>query len=505
MTDTTDSTYQNLVKHAVQTNMLGSISSMLWWDERTQMPAAGSAYRAEQVTLLSGMMHQRRTDPRVGEWLAELSDSPLAEDPHSDSGTVIRQLKRTFDKQTSLPQSLVEEIARQGVLGQHVWQEAREKDDFASFAVVLEKLIDLARQKADALGFPECRYDALLDEYEPHEVTSNVTRVLGDLRKDLVPLVQEIVDSGKSPNVDLLRGDYPVAAQSVFGREAATRIGFDFDRGRLDETVHPFCSEMGPHDVRMTTRYDASFFPSAFFSILHEAGHGIYQQGLRVDQFGLPPGEYTSLGIHESQSRLWENQVGRSRSFWQYFLPRAAELFPSALAGVKLDDFYFAVNDVRPSLIRVEADEATYNLHILIRFELEQALIEGDLPVADLPAAWNEKYQEYLGLTPPDYTQGVLQDIHWSSGSFGYFPTYSLGNLYAAQLFDAAGQQHGDLESSFAGGDFQPMLSWLRTTIHEPGQRYGAAELAQRATGQPLSHRPLIDYLRGKLGPLYGL
>ncbi|MEX0977907.1 MAG: carboxypeptidase M32 [Pirellulales bacterium] len=279
----------------------------------------------------------------------------------------------------------------------------------------------------------------------------------------------------------------------------------DFRRGRLDVTAHPFCTELGPNDCRITTRYDEHFFNGAFFGTLHEAGHGIYDQGLRTDWYGLPPGEYVSLGIHESQSRLWENLVGRSRAFWQHFFPALQQAFPAALSGVSLDGFYFAINDVRPSLVRVEADEATYNLHILVRFELEQALLKGDLPVSDLPGAWNEKYHQYLGIRPDSDSDGVLQDVHWSAGLVGYFPTYSLGNLYASQFFEQAEKDLGALAPQFARGEFAPLRRWLTENIHRHGRCFSAAELVQRITGKPLSHAPLIAHLRKKLGPLYGM
>jgi carboxypeptidase Taq len=303
----------------------------------------------------------------------------------------------------------------------------------------------------------------------------------------------------------LLQRRFPVDVQEQFGREAAAAIGFDFARGRLDVTAHPFCTTLGPHDCRITTRYDEQFFNTAFFGILHEAGHGIYEQGLPAEHFGLPPGEAISLGIHESQSRLWENFVGRGRAFWNWFYPAAQRHFPAALGDVDCDDFYFAINDVRPSLIRVEADEATYNLHILVRFELEQALLQGDLPPSDLPDAWNEKYRKYLGIAPPDDRRGVLQDVHWSAGLLGYFPTYSLGNLYAAQFFAQAKIELGDLEGGLSRGDFRPLKHWLREKIHRHGQRWSAAELVQRVTGRPLSAKPLVEHLRAKMAPLYGL
>ena len=505
MPDSTQNIYQKVVDHCRQTAVLSSVSSVLGWDERTQLPASAGQHRADQMTLLSGMIHERNTDPRMGDWLAQLAESPLAADPHGDTGTTIRQLRRDYDKATRLPRSLVEELTRTAVMGQQAWEKARAADDFSLFRPLLTKTIGLKQQQADALGFSECRYDALLDEFEPGEKTSNIRRVLAGLREELVPLVAAIANSPRKAPVELLAREFPASRQSEFGRAAAARIGFDFQRGRLDTTAHPFCTELGPHDVRITTRYDERFFPSAFFGILHEAGHGLYEQGLRPDMWGLPPGQAVSLGIHESQSRMWENLVGRSRAFWQYFFPQAQHVFPTALGQVSLDDFLFAINDVRPSLIRVEADEVTYNLHILIRFELEPPLLDGDLPVEDLPAAWNSLYRQYLGIEAPSAADGVLQDIHWSFGALGYFPTYTLGNLYAAQFFEAAERDLGSLEPQFADGAFEPLLKWLRENIHRHGQCYGSAQLVERISGRPLTHAPLMNYLKRRFGSLYGL
>jgi carboxypeptidase Taq len=496
--------YDSLTAHAQETAKLNSIAGLLEWDERTKMPPAAGAYRAEQISYLAGEVHKRQTAPEVGEWLAQLADGPLAADPHSDSGTVIRQLRREYDKKTRLPQLLVEELSRTAVLGQQMWVEARKADSFAMFKPILEKTLDLKRQEAAALGYEATPYDALLDDYEPHAKTAEVSATLAGLRDELTPLVARIVGSARQPDSQLLKRDFPVEAQEAFGKQAAAAIGFDFNAGRLDVTDHPFCGGAGPRDIRITTRYNASDFGDAFFSILHEAGHGLYEQGLPPEHFGLPTGEAVSLGIHESQSRMWENQVGRSRAFWELMLPKAQATFPS-LEGASLDAVYAAINEVRPSLVRVDADEVTYNLHILIRFELERAMIEDDLQAAELPAAWNEKYQKYLGITPPSDADGCLQDVHWSAGLFGYFPTYSLGNLYAGQFFAKASEELGDLHAAFRRGEFAPLLEWLRTNIHRRGQRYTAAELAMKVTGKPLSHAPWIEQIRGKYGELYGL
>ena len=502
--DPTFPAYESLTHHIRQTSLLGGVEAVLGWDERCMMPAAGTETRAEQITLLSGLIHERLTDPRIGEWLQTIDGGTLAADPHGEAGATVRQIRRQYEKRNKLPKTLVEELAHTAVVGQAKWQEARQNNDFASFAPVLEKMVRLKREQAEALGFAESPYDALLDEFEQGEITSRVTQVLGALRDELVPLVAKIRESGRKPRIDVLERRYPVELQRAFGRKAAADIGFDFQRGRLDVTAHPFCTGLGPNDCRITTRYDENFFNAGYFGILHEAGHGIYDQGLRADQYGLPLGEAVSMGIHESQSRMWEILVGRSLPYWRKQYASARRTFPEALAGVTLGHFFSAINDVRPSLIRVEADEFTYNLHILIRFELEQALISGELAVADLPAAWNQKYHDYLGIEPPTDADGVLQDIHWSAGLFGYFPTYSLGNLYAAQLFEQADKDLGGLAQQFERGEFQYLRRWLNVNIHRHGQRYTAAELVERITGKPLSHEPLMRHLRAKFDLLYG-
>lgn len=505
MTSSHHATYDKLCRFVHETALLQSTEALLGWDERCLLPAAAAEHRAEQMTLLTGLVHQRQTDRRLGDWLTELADSPLATDPTSETGATIRQLKRQYEKKTKLPQKLVEELTRTSVLGQQVWQTARQADDFPSFAALLQKTIELKREQAQAIGYEESLYDPLLDDYEPDEQTANLKRVLGALREELVPLVAEIRESGRSPRLDILHRHFPVDAQAKFSRDVASKIGFDFARGRLDITAHPFCTAPGPHDCRITTRYEERNFSCAFFGTLHEAGHGIYDQGLPPGYFGLPPGEAVSMGIHESQSRMWENLVGRNRAFWTHFYPAAQAMFPAALGDVALDDFCFAINAVRPSLIRIEADEATYNLHILIRFELEQDLLADSLAVHDLPDAWKEKYRSYLGVEPPNDADGVLQDIHWSAGLFGYFPTYSLGNLYAAQFFAQADRELGGLSEQFAVGQFEPLRDWLAAKIHQHGQRYTAAQLVEQNTGQPLSHEPLLAHLRAKLAPLYSL
>jgi carboxypeptidase Taq len=490
--------YQQFVTELKEIALLGSVAALLDWDEQTQMPAKGAENRAGQASLLARIIHERFTSARVGELLEGAGQSAEAGDLESDVAVNVRETRRKYQRAKKLPASLVEEQTRVAVLAQQAWGEAKKKNGFPSFAPWLEKILVLKRREADYVGYPTERYDALLDEFEPGETAANVRQTFEQLRKALVPLVAKIVDSGKKAPLEILERNYPPEAQAKLARHAAEAVGFDFEAGRLDVSLHPFCTDLGPGDTRMTTRYDPKYFGNAFFGVLHETGHGLYEQGLPAKHFGTPLASAISLGIHESQSRMWENFVGRGRAFWKHFLPLAREAFPESLRGVSEDDWYFAVNDVRPSLIRTEADEATYNLHVLLRFELEQALLNDELNVADLPAAWNERMQKYLGLTPSDDTRGCLQDIHWSSGSIGYFPTYTLGNLYAAQFFEQASQDLGDLDGQFARGEFAPLLGWLREKIHRHGKRYRASDLVKRVTGKPLSSEALMRHLERK-------
>lgn len=497
--------YAELVQLLQDAELLGSCSSVLGWDEQTYMPTGGAEHRAGQLGLLAGLTHDRRTSPRIGELLAEL-EAELPPDPADDVTANVREARRQYDRATKLPKRLVEEMSRTTSLAQQQWMKARKQNDFATFLPWLDKLIALKREEAAAIGSSTGNlYDALLDDYEPGMTSAEINAVFVPLREALVPLVAAVTQSPHQPRTEIVERHYPKTAQQVFVAQAARQIGFDFDRGRIDESTHPFCSGFGPGDCRLTTRYHEQHFNSAFFGTLHEAGHGLYEQGLRADMFGLALGQACSLGIHESQSRMWENFVGRSRSFWQHLYPAAQAAFPAALSDIGLDDFQFAINDVRASYIRVEADEATYNLHIMLRFELEQKLLAGELEAADVPAVWNETFERYLGLTPPDDTHGCLQDIHWSAGLLGYFPTYALGNMYAAQFFEAAERDLGDLSAQFSRGEFLPLKEWLNAQIHCHGKRYPAPRLVEVVTGESLSPQPLVRQLTAKFSQLYQL
>jgi len=512
MPRTAEQAYGELIRRVKEHSLLASCASVLAWDERTYMPRKGSAHRAEQLALLARMTHEMLTEPEVGRLLSEVEGSSLVRDPEAVAAVNVREVRRSYDRAVKLPKELVEELARVTTRAQQVWQEAREAGTrdpagyaFATFRPWLERIVTLKQQEAEAVGYTGSPYNALLDEYEPGATADEITRTFAALRRDLVPLVAAVAGSVRKPRRAVLEREYPVDRQAVFGQAAAAAIGFNFEAGRLDTTTHPFCSGMGPGDTRLTTRYNPRHFNDAFFSTLHEAGHGIYEQGLDPEHYGTPMGSPASLGIHESQSRMWENLVGRSRPFWEHFFPRARQVFLATLGDVALDDFVFAVNDVQPSFIRVEADEATYNMHIILRFELEQALVRGDLKPADVPAAWNEKFRQSFGLTPPSDALGCLQDVHWSMGGIGYFPTYTLGNMYAAQFMEQARRDLGNLDDDFRRGEFGRLKGWLNEKIHRPGQCYRAGELCRRVTGKPLSHQPLLNYLRNKYAPLYGI
>lgn len=498
--------YTLLIAELREIALLGTIQSVLGWDERTHLPPKGAPHRAKQTSLLAKLSHERFTSPRIGQWLAEVEGSPLMADRYGDAAVNVRQTRRAYDRATKLPTSLVQALTETAVLGEQAWAEARAKSDFSLFSPWLTKTLDLKRQEAACVAAPgQSAYDALLDEYEPAASAAELAKVFEHLRGELVELVGKISSSGRKAPTDILKRRYPAELQEQLSKSVATAVGYDFSAGRLDVSVHPFSTDLGPGDSRITTRYQERWFSDGFYSTLHETGHSLYSQGLPAEHFGTPRGQYVSLGIHESQSRLWENLVGRGRPFWQFFFPKLKQTFDDVLADVSEDDWYFAINDIGPSLIRTESDEATYNLHVLLRFELETALLSGDLAVPDLPTAWNAKMKQYLGVTPPDDARGCLQDVHWSGGAIGYFPTYTLGNLYAAQFFEQATKDLGTLDADLARGEFAGLLGWLRQNIHRHGQTYTAGELVKNITGRELSPEPLLKHLKAKSSELYGV
>jgi carboxypeptidase Taq len=497
--------YDELARKVKEEAVLASCVGVLGWDEETYMPRAGVAHRAEQHALLAGLLHDRATDPRLGELLAAVEGSDLVADPDSAEAVNVRELRRLYDRAIRLPRSLVEEFARITSVAQREWVTAHEKSDWSHFQDWVEKIVTLKRAEAAALRPGDDLYETMLDEYEPGMTVRQVAALFDSLRGELVELVGAIRASPRRPDLSVLHRIYPLDRQRQFGEAVAAAVGFDFRSGRLDTSPHPFFTSLGPSDYRITTRFSLQRFSDGLFGILHEVGHALYEQGLDPAAYGLPMGESVSVGVHESQARLWENTVGRSLPFWRHFYPPARRLFAEALQDVALDEFYFAINHVAPSLNRVRADEVTYNLHILIRFELERALVAGDLDAADVPGAWNEQYRRYLGVNPSDDAEGCLQEGHWGGGLIGYFPTYTLGNLFAAQLFDRASTDLGGLDDDFSRGRFDRLLGWLQKRVYCHGQRFTAARLIEHATGAPPDHRPLLAALRRKYGELYGL
>jgi carboxypeptidase Taq len=487
------------------------IDAVLGWDQETYMPAKAVEERSEQMALIEGLAHERAVSPEMGDLLAALgstSERPEG-DPSLESSerAYLRVLRRAYDRETKLPADLVAELAREMSLSHAAWVQAREKNDFASFSPRLERMVELKRRQADCLaGARASRYDALLDLYEPGTDEASLAKVFAGLRSELVTLLGKI---GSRPQVDdsFLHKPCPLPNQKAISEWIMGLMSYDLERGRLDEVAHPFTTTLGVDDVRITTRYLDDFFVSSLFSTVHETGHALYE-------LGISPGpeyqrsrlyEAVSMGIHESQSRLWENMVGRSSSFWKGRYGTLSKLAGGALAGVGLESFVRAVNKVEPSFVRTEADEVTYGLHVILRFELESELISGRLAVKDLPGAWNAKMKELLGVVPPDDSQGCLQDVHWAAGLFGYFPSYALGNLYAAQFWAAMKKELPDIDSRIESGDLDSLLGWLAANIHRSGATYLPGEIVKRVTGSALDPSYFVSYLTEKYSRVYGI
>ncbi len=479
---------------------LSGAGDLLEWDQEINMPATGVEARSKVVATLAGLTHRALTSPELRDVLDACAEAAPA---GSALAAQVRCARHMVDRAAKVPRSLTRELAEAGVTGLEAWRKAREEADFGLFETQLAHMVELRRRQAAAIEPDGNAYDALLQGFEPGATEAQLVPLFDELKRALIPLVHSVVESGAEVDETPATGDFSGDQQGSFGRFLAETIGFDFGSGRLDLSTHPFCIGIDSGDVRMTWRYDAGDFRPAVFGVLHESGHGLYEQGLPPALRRTPAGEAVSLGVHESQSRLWENHVGRSRGFWAWALPHYREAFPGAPAA-GIDQIWPLLHTVKPSLIRVEADEATYNLHIAVRFEIERALFAGDLEVRDLPAAWDDLYDQLLGIRPANVAEGLLQDIHWSQGMFGYFPTYTLGTMAAAQLFTAAERDLGDLEAAFATGEFSPLLAWLREHVHAHASRYQAPELIERATGKPLAADDLLAYLRSTAAEVYG-
>lgn len=483
---------------------LQSALAVLRWDEDVYMPPKGSDIRGKTIASLAGMLHDRFVSPQFSRLVRSAKKELDAGRLDEDNACIVREVWREFSREKKLPTEFVKELAETTSKSVAAWKVAREKKDFKRFAPVLRKVVELERRQAEYLGYKSSPYEALLDIYEPGASLEDLEMTFFELRDFLVPFLGRIMGS-KVRIKGLPKKDYPLAAQEEFNRFVAARMGFDFEAGRLDVSVHPFTTNFHSYDVRITTRYDRRDPLSSINSTIHEAGHALYEQGIPNGNFGSPLGEAVSLGIHESQSRLWENIVGRSLDFWKYFYPRLRKRFPGNLDGFSLEDFHRHVNAVKPSLIRTEADEVTYSLHIILRFEIEKGLIEGSLAVEDLPKIWRAKMKEYFGIAVPNDALGVLQDVHWPSGLFGYFPTYALGNLYGAQFYAAAKRDILGLEKEMRSGNLSHLREWLRKNVHAHGKRFLADELIRRTSGEPLNARYFMDYLKEKYSRIYGL
>lgn len=484
---------------------LRSAAAVLAWDQQTYMPPAGAEARAAQLTTLVRTAHEWLVVDEIGQLLDDLEDELGDVDQDSFEASLLRIARRDYDRERKLPANLVARLAQATSLGQAVWQRARAASDFAMFRPHLETIVDLTIQKAKALGFEDRIYDALLDEYEPAMRTAELEQLFDEMKAGLVPLVQAIGQRQDAVDDSVLRQVYDEAGQWEFGLEVVRRIGFDLERGRQDRSAHPFTTSFTPSDVRLTTRLHRSQLKMGLFGSIHEAGHGMYEQGLDRVLDRTPLSDGASGGMHESQSRMWENVVGRSRAFWAFWLPRLKDYFPGQLQGVDVETFYRAINRVTPSTIRVEADEVTYNLHIFLRFEIENLMLEGKIRLAELPELWDAKMEEYLGIRPPDAAQGVLQDIHWSGGMFGYFPSYSLGNLLASLLYRQAVRECPGIPDEIRFGEFSSLLNWMREKVHAHGAKFTPGELVQHITGGPIRTAPFLDYVWGKYAEIYGL
>ena len=472
--------------------LLTSAASVLGWDQETYLPPKGVAWRARQIAWLSARAHELATSQT---WLATLEAAELEDDGADPVRSAnLREFRHQTDRATRLPVELVARSSEASSLAKQAWAEAREKSDFSIFRDHLETMAGIAREMADHWGYATEPYDALVEGYERGADTAKLSSRLDPLRDPLRELAAQAVAKSTENPATLPEGPYPVAAQQQLNREIAESIGFDFEAGRIDTVTHPFCTGLGPLDTRLTTRYRENDFTDSLFGVLHESGHGLYDQGLPADDYGLPSGDSISLGIHESQSRLWENHIGGSRAFWERWLPRAAELFP-CLAPLSLDNFLAAIRRAEFSCIRVEADEATYDLHILLRFDIERRIIRGELAVADVPAAWNDGFRELFGFAPPDDARGCLQDIHWAMGGFGYFATYSLGNINAAQLC-AAARLDPAVSAACDRAEYLPLLSWMRERIHRHGSVFLPDDLIRHATGADPSPADYLAHLK---------
>lgn len=494
--------YDELAARVRDITSLGGAAGIVSWDQETMMPPKAIGVRSEQLSVLSGLIHEQFTDKKIGQALRNLWRNRA--ELTSTQSLCVRLWLRDYEKVTKIPQDLVRELALVESRSHNAWTTARKNDDFKTFAPWLEKLIRLKMRQAEAVGYKKIPYDALLDDYEPFMTAEELDPVIENLRQGLLPIVEAIRTSGRKIDNSFMKKRYPERDQEVVCLEIPSILGLDMACSRLDRSAHPFSLAVAPTDTRITTRYDERWLMQSISSVMHETGHALYEQGLPEKAYGTPLGESVSLGIHESQSRFWENHIGKSPEFCEFILPKLKRAFKTQLRGISLKKFYDGLNKVEATPIRIESDEVTYNMHIVIRYELEKAFVNGDIKVKELPGLWNERMKKYLGITPRNDAEGVLQDTHWPQGLIGYFPTYSLGNLYAAQWFDRMKRDIPSFDKMVAKGDFSKILGWLRENIHRHGRKYTAAELVKRVTGRKLDAKYFLNYLNDKFGKIYG-
>lgn len=483
---------------------LGRASAVLGWDQQVNMPRGGAEDRGNILETLATIQHNRFVSKEMGDLLAKLVPYAETLDPETDDACLIKRVAHNYEKETKVTMKWVGEFARITTMAQGTWEEAKSRNDFKLFQPHLEKIVELRKEYAGFFKPYDHVYDPLLDDFEPGLKTGDVKEIFGKLRPQQVELLKKIA---AKPAIDdsFLHIPYEEQGQWDFGVDVITHFGYDWNRGRQDKSVHPFTTGFGIDDVRITTRFDPERAASALFSTMHEGGHAMYEQGVKASLRRTPLANGASMAVHESQSRMWENLVGRSLAFWKYFYPRLVKIFPQQLKNVSMEAFYKGINKVEPSLIRVEADEATYNLHVMLRLELEIALLEGTVAVKDLPQAWNAKMKEYLGVVPSTDTLGVLQDVHWSGGMLGYFPTYALGNLVSAQLWEVINRDIPDLEDQIEHGKFEALLGWLRKNIHQHGAKFEPQVLVKKVTGSTITPEPYMRYLNKKYSEIYHL
>ncbi len=495
---------EKLIELAAELDDLSHVSALLGWDQQTNMPSGGAEERGMQSSAIGRIMHEKFTSDEVGELIADLEEEVGDLYAETDEARSVKVAKRQYEKQTKVPLPLLMETIQATTMAHEAWVEAKTKADFNIFKPHLEKIVDLRKQYAELFKPYDHIYDPLLDDFEPGMKTAEVKEIFNKLRPQQVELIQAISEK-EPPDDSFLKVHYDEERQEIIGRYVITRFGYDWNRGRLDLAPHPFTTSFGQGDVRITTRYLDDDAGSALFSTMHEAGHAMYEQGVPKKYRRHPLSGSASLAIHESQSRLWENLVGRSKEFWSFLYPSIQMLFPQYLGDVSMEDFYRGINKVEPSFIRVEADEATYNLHVMLRLEIEIGLMEGTIDVADLPEIWNTKMEEYLGVTPPNDTKGVLQDVHWSAGMIGYFPTYALGNLASVQLWDKMVELNPNIPDEIAQGKFDTILGWMRENVHQYGSKFEPQEIMLKATGSKITPEPYIKYLNQKYSEIYNL